>query len=222
MNIFVLDTDKERCARYMVNRHLNKMPSEHAQMLCTAYRINRFIGHRPHNISGEEYRFLCSDIAQQEIILNGIRLYKSSYINHPCSVWVRSSLTNFLWLCELNRAIDKERKWRNYNVPGYSTLVTNELEKVIDMPDVGLTKFALAMPDQCKTSSTIRSYRRYYCQEKVHLFEWKYRKLPYWIKKDATLLCSQIEYHQKILAKENDDRIQEILKFLNRNLFIYR
>lgn len=36
MNIFMLDEDLEKNARYMVDKHVVKMPLESAQMLCSA------------------------------------------------------------------------------------------------------------------------------------------------------------------------------------------
>ena len=221
MNIFVLDLDKAKCARYMVDRHLNKMPSEHSQMLSTAYRVMKFVGYRPHPIKGAEYKFLTDKEgdAQQEMYLNGIRIYKSAYINHPCNVWVRSSLRNFLWLCSLNQYIDRERAYRRFNVPGNSTLVSNELERVIDMPDIGLTRFAEAMPDYCRTPFVVNSYRTYYVNEKLHLHTWKYRSIPHWILREMNtsqqieLLNKHIDYSRRILAEVIEAEVLDEEKF---------
>ena len=69
MNIFVIDNDYERSAIYLDLKRANKMLIESAQMLCTAININ-----------------------------GGVAPYKSTHINHPCTVWTRTSLDNFTWL----------------------------------------------------------------------------------------------------------------------------
>jgi len=40
MNIFVLDTNLEKCAQYTCDEHVIKMILEHTQMLSTACRLN--------------------------------------------------------------------------------------------------------------------------------------------------------------------------------------
>jgi hypothetical protein len=48
-------------------------------------------------------------------------------------------------------------------------------------PQVGLTRFALAMPNEYKTDDPIESYRNYYQgKEKQRLASWKKREVPYW------------------------------------------
>ena len=34
--------------------------------------------------------------------------YKLSHRNHPCSIWTRKSLSNYLWLCELGLELCNE------------------------------------------------------------------------------------------------------------------
>jgi len=48
--------------------------------------------------------------------------------------------------------------------------------------DIGLTPFAQAMPEQYKHDNPITAYRNYYNGEKQHLFSWKNRDVPEWIK----------------------------------------
>lgn len=159
----------------MVDKHIVKMPLEHSQMLSTAYRVSISLGYRPHSIKGEAY-------TKEEIEIDGIRIYKGTHVNHPCSVWARTSLSNFKFLCELNREIDKERMFRfGSNKIGKSILVSEILEDEIDLPDIGLTPFALAMPSDVVHSNAIRAYRQYYSKYKRHLFSWKKRKTPHWI-----------------------------------------
>ena len=62
MNIFLLDEDLSRNARYMVDKHVVKMPVESAQMLCTALHC-------------------CGQDAP----------YKATHVNHPDNIWCRTS-----------------------------------------------------------------------------------------------------------------------------------
>ena len=53
----------------------------------------------------------------------------------------------------------------------------------IDLPDIGLTRFAEAMPDYCKvTDCTVMNYREYYRKEKAHILKYTNAQTPYWIK----------------------------------------
>jgi len=69
MNIFVTHNDYKRSALYLDVKRANKMLVESAQMLCTAININ-----------------------------GGAAPYKSTHVNHPCTIWTRTSLDNFVWL----------------------------------------------------------------------------------------------------------------------------
>jgi len=63
MNIFFLDFDTEKCAKYHCDKHVVKMILETAQLLCGT-----------HWVIGSEAP------------------YKLSHKNHPCAIWTRESL----------------------------------------------------------------------------------------------------------------------------------
>jgi len=96
MNIFFLDADVKKCAEYHCDKHVVKMILETAQLLCSAHHItNQVTDQVP---------------------------YKLSHKNHPCSIWVRTSLSNYLYLCELGLELCKEAKktfatWKKREVP---------------------------------------------------------------------------------------------------------
>lgn len=83
MNIFYLDSNPTLCAKYHNDKHVVKMILETAQLLCGV-----------HWVTGKEAP------------------YKLSHKNHPCSIWVRSSLENYLWLCELGLELCDEYTYR--------------------------------------------------------------------------------------------------------------
>lgn len=50
-----------------------------------------------------------------------------------------------------------------------------------NIPDIGLTKFALAMPDKYMNNDPVKAYRDYYIGDKRHIAQWK-NGIPYWWK----------------------------------------
>ena len=154
VNIFVLDYDLEKCAQYHCDRHVVKMILESAQMLSTALRVN------------------------------GIdKGYKPTHVNHPCTVWARDSLSNWKWLRDLASFLNLEYKYRFSKVENHTSwdLIHSLPSPPID--DLGLTKFAQAMPEKYKNKDTVTAYRNFYINEKNKLFSWTGRKTPDWIQR---------------------------------------
>ena len=76
------------CAKQHVDKHVVKMILESAQMLCTTHHLH------PNQKT------------------NYVIPYKKSFVNHPCTKWVRSSITNYKWLVELTTALNGEYRYR--------------------------------------------------------------------------------------------------------------
>ena len=153
MNIFVLDKNIEKCARYHCDQHVVKMILESVQMLCTA-------------------------LNKKEIITP----YKSTHQNHPCVLWVERSFDNFSWLRNLAFALNNEYRFRfEKEVDHKSISVLNELFNH-DYEKRGLTEFAQAMPEKYKVpSDPVRAYRQFYLGEKMAFAKWTRRSLPAWV-----------------------------------------
>ena len=155
MNIFVLDTNPKLCAQYHCDKHVVKMILESAQMLSTA---NRGVG-----------------------LDEG---YKATHVNHPCNKWLRESLANWYWLRDLTYELHTEWKYR-YGHPESKTHKSFDVVcnlSVPNLPDIEMTDFALAMPDEYKTNDPVESYRNYYMGEKRNISTWKKRTQPEWFK----------------------------------------
>jgi hypothetical protein len=150
MNIFYLDIDVNNCAEYHCDKHIVKMTLETAQLLCSAH-------------------WVCGGQAP----------YKLAHKNHPCSVWVRSSLSNYLYLCRLGIALCKEYEFRYNKIHKSYSVIKWCFDNLPDLDDVGFTPPALAMPEQYKTPDPVQSYRQYYIYEK-NFAKWKYRNTPFW------------------------------------------
>jgi hypothetical protein len=158
MNIFFLDYDVKKCAEYHNNRHCVKMILEHAQILCSVHWMN-----------------------------DNPAPYRLTHKNHPCSIWARESLSNYLYLCELTLELCREYTYR-YGKSHKTQQVLNWcVDNKPNIQDIGLTTPALAMPDQYKTSCPVESYRNYYINEKNHIAEWKNRDIPYWFEEELVL-----------------------------------
>ena len=154
MNIFVLDRDIRKCAEYHGNRHCIKMILETAQLLSTAIKL------KDQSVEG---------------------LYGISHHNHPCSVWTRKSKQNFMWLAELGMALGEEYTHRYYKTHKSTEVICRAYEYADLFPDIGLTPFAQAMPNEFKHDDAVIAYRNYYRTAKKHLLQYKNRDIPKWI-----------------------------------------
>jgi hypothetical protein len=58
-----------------------------------------------------------------------------------------------------------------------------------NIPDIGFTTPAKAMPDEYKVECVVESYRNYYIGEKSDLAVWKNRKKPDWFEKKSIIFA---------------------------------
>jgi len=105
--------------------------------------------------------------------------YKQAFKNHPCTKWVRESQQNFDWLWEHAMALCEEYS-RRYEKTHKSQAVISFCSKLTTLPNIGLTPFAQAMPDQYKDANAVVAYRNYYIGEKSKIAVWKHSTPPYW------------------------------------------
>jgi hypothetical protein len=152
MNIFVLDMDTAIASQFHCDRHIVKMPLETAQMLCSSHHF-----------------------------MGGSAPYKPTHLKHPCNIWIVQSIENYRWLCELGKNLCREYTYRYNKTHACESVIDWCIENQPKLPNVPLTPFALAMPEEYKTENCIESYRAYYAGEKRHLFNWKKRNQPYWL-----------------------------------------
>jgi hypothetical protein len=182
MNLFNLDNDLDKCAEYHVDKHVNKMQLEAAQILCTNVIIDHLLGYVPRNLTKEEnavlseYRKENKELPMEERFVP----YLPCHQNHPSTVWCRTSLENFYWTHCYANALGSESHYR-YGTTHKSLTVINNLPEPQHMKDIGFTTFGLAMPDQLKDyDDPIGSYRQFYMLDKATFASWKHRNKPYW------------------------------------------
>ena len=152
MNLFVLDYDVKKCAEYHADKHVVKMLLETAQLLCGTFYFTNQADASP---------------------------YKLTHKNHPCSVWVRESLSNWLWARDLGLALYDEYKHRYGKVHKSGEVIKNFI--MPDLKDIGMTKRPQAMPMQYQELDTVVAYRNYYRGDKTHLLKYTKRDFPDWL-----------------------------------------
>lgn len=153
MNIFVLDENIERCARYHCDQHVVKMILESVQILCTALNKKGYV-----------------------------TPYKSTHIKHPCVLWVEQSYDNFIWLQRLCVALNQEYRYRYDKTSDHKSMSVLTQIADMQYPSLGLSEFAQAMPEQYKqTGQAVRAYRDFYRGEKMAFARWTKRPIPDWL-----------------------------------------
>jgi hypothetical protein len=180
MNLFFLDHDLDKCAEYHIDKHVGKMQLEAAQLMSTTLWVDKLFGFVPRKLDADQLSELRLAMSSEPVIEERKFLrYLATHPNHPCAVWVRSSLDNFIWThCYVN-ALNSESVWRG-NKPHASCVEVNKMPEPLSLPSLGLTAFALAMPDEYKTADAVISYRTYYKNDKANIASWKRREQPEW------------------------------------------
>lgn len=201
MNVFYLDRDARKCAKYHCTRHMLKMATEYAQLASTAVR--RVCGEKKEvlvafydrpggkrvELKPRTVRVMPNDVVVRKFgreILKDRVLYLETHHNHPCSVWTRQSYDHFMWLCQLGLELCKE-----YCGPYLSDrqhAAKAVLEGCLEYRDF-FNKFGWqdppkAMPEAFHRPNTVDSYRAFYQGDKVRFAGWSTettdRKEPDW------------------------------------------
>lgn len=153
MNIFYFYDCPVASAKAQPDKLLVKMPLESAQMLCASHR----------ELDGDEF----ADA-------NG--LYRSTHKHHPCSVWVRETSANYMWLYDHFVALSNEYTKR-YGRTHASFAKLHEVLKTLpkNLTRGEMTTVKQAMPDEYKDPDPKVAYRNYVRYEKYYA---KWDKIP--------------------------------------------
>ena len=161
MNIFFLDYDTQKCAQYHCDKHVVKMVLETAQLLCGVHHMTDQVT--------TNYRPSTDQVP-----------YKLSHKNHPCAIWARESLSNYLYLCDLGLELCKEYTYRYGRRHKSQEIIEWCLTNKPQIVDKNFTTPPKAMPDEYKVNDVIQSYRNYYNGAKKDFAKWKNRDAPDW------------------------------------------
>jgi hypothetical protein len=156
MNIFVLDNNPRLAAQMHCDKHCVKMILETAQMLSTAHRV--------YNTPQAE------------------QVYKQAHLNHPCTKWIRESKGNYNWAWALYHELLVEFRKRRGKGHKSGEIIHLLAHTPSEMPSLGLTPFAQAMPPQYKRKDAVEAYRAYYKGDKAALaaWDWPNSQQPNW------------------------------------------
>lgn len=153
MNIFYLSESPVEAARYMHDKHVNKMRIETAQMLsCAVHHHNK---------------------DWLKAYIRG-RVYSPAYENHPSTVWVRSDREAYSWALLHFAALEEQCVLRGFkSLDRYEHLAETFKTSVSCIPLGDRWQYPpQCMPDKYKCSDTIQAYRRYYLGEKMYANSW--------------------------------------------------
>jgi len=144
MNIFFLSLNPKCAAELHCDTHVVKMILESAQLLYSAHWMLNPEGLPEH-------------------------AYKLAHKHHPCSLWTRRSLSNYMWLASLAWWLCKEYQYR------YGEERTHKSESHIiwlithppaSIPFCVFTEPPQAMPDEYKDADLLTAYKRFYLESK--------------------------------------------------------
>lgn len=183
MNIFVLSLDPKKAAKFHCNKHVVKMILEYTQLLFTlVHWLNPL---------------LLNSVVDKEGY--PLKVYKETHVNHPCSIWLRKSKSNVVWLVDLLEAcceVYTYRYHKTHKCEVYLHFFKTVLIPYSIQPDLGLTEFAVAITNKelkignnsselarysgCEIEqvpeeweyNTVASYRNYIKQEKAYFAVW--------------------------------------------------
>lgn len=173
MNIFYLHNNPVICARQHCDKHVVKMILEYAQILSTTHRV----------CDGTQTIEISNGRKIKRWTLNDDRnnvLYKATHINHPSTLWARSSNKNYQWLFSLWVQLLKEYYYRYGKCHKSFSLINHLKNSPHYISDKSFTEPTPAMPEKYKQESSSESYRQYYIHEKNRFASWKNREVPSW------------------------------------------
>ena len=177
MNIFLLHENPTICAEMHCDKHVVKMVIEYAQLMSTAHRVIDGDMYESKTAAGRRIKRWLHPNSNMENVL-----YKASHINHPDGLWVRSSDANYNYLYNLWCRLCEEYTHRY----GRTHLTEEKLKDLLRFPPsniqhasmADLHGLPLAMPDDVKGRSVVKSYRRYYKKYKMPFARYTKRETP--------------------------------------------
>jgi len=188
MNLFVLSIHPKEAAEAHGDKHVVKMILEACQMLYTAHWIAVYpdllkersavkIAKAHKELSVPTHMMTAPKRKTEDE--SG---YRPVHLHHPCTIWVRECLGNYMWTVDLALALATEYEYRWPNRV-HSCKAHAEWLKANIPPGIQIRErqgFAIAMEDQYKVKGDpIASYIQYYNGSKKDRNLTKYtRRVP--------------------------------------------
>jgi len=173
MNIFALSLDPKEAAKAHGDKHVVKMILETCQMLYTSHWTATY----PQLLTNRSPAKVAAAHKLLTIPLDMVTApkrkcadeqgFRPVHLHHPCTVWVRESIGNYMWAVDLALAIAEEYEFRwpgrTHSCKAHALWLQANLPPIPDSPR---TPFALAMPDQYKLPDAVASYINFYSWSK--------------------------------------------------------
>jgi len=184
VNIFVLDSDPVKAAQQHCNKHICKMILESGQMLSAAH----WLGWQKMLKPSSDLNLRETQAWLQKHVPADLQpLWKMTHVGHPCTQWTQRVWGNYMWHSRLGLALCDEytlRYGREHKSHDYHRWLNRHIpptfEGTIENP-VGITPFAVCMPDQYKVpGDPVQSYRNYYKGDKIRFAKWPEGRSPSW------------------------------------------
>lgn len=192
MNLFWLHADPKKAAEAHADKHVVKMILEACQLLYTAHWVFAYpqlLTYKAAIHLAKAQRVLPVPACLQSAPVSKTRPdepgFRPVHVHHPCAIWVRASLENYLLAAELACALadeyvyrygpkahecEKHAKWLRDNSPGFASEAR--------------TPFVLAMDEKYRLEDPIESYRNYYRKSKDQergIVQYTRRAKPDWL-----------------------------------------
>ena len=165
MNIFVFDTDPEKCAQMHDDVRLRKMIVEYAQILSTVTGVGYKPTHKNHPCVKWAEKFNNRD-------------------------WLYALLFNCL-----NEYSHRFKKTHRTELTVWDDLIQGDTIPLnIDHTNMPIDSWCFCMPDKYKSNNIVNSYRNYFLSEKLtdkngkFIAKWTNREVPEWVANDERYL----------------------------------
>ena len=176
MNIFALSKSPIESARQMLDKHVVKMPTETCQMLHTNILYMQYV-----HVHGKEPQLKDLKRFHREL---GSNLMKPAMLNHPSTIWVRTTTANYDWMIVHALALCEEYTHRYGKVHASQSIIEWCADNIPSIPEGQQTKMPQCMPDRFKDDDSVTAYRHFYNVDKRNSFKcvWTNRREPNWWK----------------------------------------
>ena len=181
MNIFVLDKDPKKAAKYHCDKHCVKMILEAGQMLCVAHWVGAL---KSVNKALSDFKRVreAKWYAESHADSSLIPPWTLTHTRHPCTIWTSESTGNYRWHVQLMRSLLDEYTLR-YQKHHKSETVYEWLSSKVPygMTRSELTEHPQCMPEECKVpNDPVAAYRNYYHMHKSYMAKWNKGPTPSW------------------------------------------
>lgn len=185
MNIFVLHPNTRKAARWHSDTHVVKMLLELCQLLYTAHWA-LYYTETTAAFSVQELSRIQKSLSPPPSMSgapNGG--YRPVHIHHPCALWARRTLGNYLWLSSLALELAKEFRYRfkhEHSCEVHAKWLSENPPK--NIRPWKRSQWAMAMDEKYKINKNpVSCYRHFYKISKGErgLLKYTRRHKPHWL-----------------------------------------